>query len=53
MLLFDPNDPSSFAKVHAVGEKMALKAIELNGTCTGEHGIGLGMEPDSFYDSDL
>ncbi|XP_022652789.1 probable D-lactate dehydrogenase, mitochondrial isoform X2 [Varroa destructor] len=44
MLLFDPNDPSSFAKVHAVGEKMALKAIELNGTCTGEHGIGLGKK---------
>lgn len=43
MLLFDPNDPASFEKVHAIGERMALKAIELDGTCTGEHGIGLGM----------
>lgn len=42
MLLFDPNDPSSFEKAHAVGERMALRAIELDGTCTGEHGIGLG-----------
>lgn len=42
MLLFDPNDPASFKAVHDLGERMALKAIELDGTCTGEHGIGLG-----------
>ncbi|OQR77300.1 putative D-lactate dehydrogenase [Tropilaelaps mercedesae] len=44
MLLFDPNDPSSFAKVKALGDRMALRAIELDGTCTGEHGIGLGKK---------
>lgn len=42
MLLFDPEDPASFKAVHDLGERMAMKAIELDGTCTGEHGIGLG-----------
>ncbi|XP_018496691.1 probable D-lactate dehydrogenase, mitochondrial [Galendromus occidentalis] len=44
MLLFDPKDPASFQVVHELGERMALKAIELDGTCTGEHGVGLGKK---------
>jgi len=44
MLLFDPADPVSFEKVQSLGKRMALKAIELDGTCTGEHGIGLGKK---------
>ena len=48
MLLFDPEDLASFKAVHDLGERMALKAIELDGTCTGEHGIGLGESALSF-----
>lgn len=38
----DLNDKEELHKVHEVSEKMALMSLEMNGTCTGEHGIGLG-----------
>ena len=57
MLLFDPEDPEEFKTCKKVADRMARLAIELggeifpdkpkfdllfSGTCTGEHGIGLG-----------
>jgi D-lactate dehydrogenase (cytochrome) len=41
-ILFDPNDPAELGRVKAFGERLALRAIELDGTCTGEHGVGQG-----------
>ncbi|XP_062593029.1 probable D-lactate dehydrogenase, mitochondrial isoform X2 [Saccostrea cucullata] len=38
----DQNNPDEVKIVHDVSVKMALLAQELDGTCTGEHGIGLG-----------
>lgn len=38
----DQSNPDEVKTVHDVSDKMALLAQELNGTCTGEHGIGLG-----------
>ncbi|KAK3085218.1 hypothetical protein FSP39_000122 [Pinctada imbricata] len=38
----DQSDPEDVKKVHDVSHKMALLAQELDGTCTGEHGIGMG-----------
>jgi D-lactate dehydrogenase (cytochrome) len=32
----------SFAKVKEVNRLIVLKAIELGGTSTGEHGVGIG-----------
>ena len=36
-------DANEFNHVKAA-EELALKAIQLGGTCTGEHGIGLGKK---------
>lgn len=35
-------DPETFSKVKAVNGAIVLKAIELGGTATGEHGVGIG-----------
>ena len=39
--LIDPNDPVEVDTVERLSHEMVLRAIELGGTCTGEHGIGL------------
>lgn len=39
--LIDPNDPAEAATVERLSEQMVRRALELEGTCTGEHGIGL------------
>ena len=38
----DLNDPVEVAKVEAVAERMVLRALEMDGTCSGEHGVGQG-----------
>jgi D-lactate dehydrogenase (cytochrome) len=40
-IIFDGNDAEERAKADALAERVALRAIRLGGTCTGEHGIGL------------
>lgn len=35
-------DDEEFAKVEGIVHRMVVKAQQLGGTCTGEHGIGLG-----------
>ncbi|TQR18326.1 FAD-binding oxidoreductase [Psychrobacillus soli] len=42
LVMYDPNDPVEVEKAEHTNEQIALKAIELGGTCTGEHGVGLG-----------
>ncbi|KAL3171811.1 hypothetical protein MRX96_001452 [Rhipicephalus microplus] len=42
MMLFDPQDPKDTANIFDVAHKLASRALDLNGTCTGEHGIGIG-----------
>ena len=39
--LIDPNDPHEMATVERLSELMVQRALRLEGTCTGEHGIGL------------
>ena len=42
MLLIDPDDPKDRSAAEAVYERIVDRAIAVGGTCTGEHGIGLG-----------
>jgi D-lactate dehydrogenase (cytochrome) len=43
--LMDPNDAAECAAVEALNVKMVQRALRLDGTCTGEHGIGLHKMP--------
>jgi len=45
IIMFDPNDPVEIQQAKALATNMAIRAIELGGTCTGEHGIGIGKIP--------
>jgi D-lactate dehydrogenase (cytochrome) len=42
VLVFDKQNPQEVAKVTEVNEKIVQFALERGGTCTGEHGIGIG-----------
>jgi D-lactate dehydrogenase (cytochrome) len=41
-VLMKPDDPDYLAKVEAVNDRMVTRALAAGGTCTGEHGIGVG-----------
>jgi D-lactate dehydrogenase (cytochrome) len=40
--LVDMNDPDEVRRAKIFSERMAERALTLDGTCTGEHGIGQG-----------
>lgn len=40
----DPAKPAELAEVEALNERLVLRALAMGGTCTGEHGIGLGKQ---------
>jgi D-lactate dehydrogenase (cytochrome) len=40
--VIDPDDPDEMARAKALNERMVMRALEMGGTCTGEHGIGYG-----------
>ena len=42
--LIDPDKPSEYELVQELSEKMVQRAIRMGGTCTGEHGVGLGKQ---------
>lgn len=44
LLLVDANDPEEKATAEALISRLARRAIEMEGTCTGEHGIGQGKQ---------
>ncbi len=41
-VLFDGEDHKEIECVKAFCERLALRAIAMDGTCTGEHGVGQG-----------
>jgi D-lactate dehydrogenase (cytochrome) len=43
--LIDPHDAAEWATVERLGVQMVQRALRLEGTCTGEHGIGLHKMP--------
>ena len=40
--LYDLNDPQSLKKVTKLNEELIKYAISIEGTVTGEHGLGIG-----------
>ena len=44
VILFAPDDDDDFRSANALAEKINLLAIELSGTVSGEHGIGIGKQ---------
>ncbi|KAE8295823.1 putative D-lactate dehydrogenase, mitochondrial [Larimichthys crocea] len=42
LMVVDPDDPEELHRVHLFTERLARRALAMDGTCTGEHGVGLG-----------
>jgi glycolate oxidase len=41
LIMFDANDPASFAKAEAFGADILRLCVEVGGCLTGEHGVGI------------
>ena len=44
IMLCDPNNEKEIQKLKEFNDRLVKRAISLGGTCTGEHGIGLGKK---------
>lgn len=44
LFLMDPADAGEIARISAVNGRMIDRALAVGGTCTGEHGIGVGKK---------
>jgi D-lactate dehydrogenase (cytochrome) len=42
LLLADPDDPADMERAKQFSNRLVERAVNMDGTCTGEHGIGLG-----------
>jgi D-lactate dehydrogenase (cytochrome) len=45
VFMIDPNRPEELAEAHRLNERMVTRALAMEGTCTGEHGVGYGKMP--------
>ncbi|HEY6508953.1 MAG TPA: FAD-linked oxidase C-terminal domain-containing protein [Vicinamibacterales bacterium] len=43
-IIIDPNDAAEYETVKAFNARLVRRAIAMGGTCTGEHGVGLGKK---------
>lgn len=41
-LVVDPDNPAELEEAEGINERVVKRAIRLDGTCTGEHGVGSG-----------
>lgn len=44
LLMIDSNNPDQVKAAHTYNEKLVMHAINNGGTCTGEHGVGIGKQ---------
>jgi len=44
-VLLDPGDPAELERAMAFHDRLVRRAIDHDGTCTGEHGVGSGKAP--------
>lgn len=42
VMVLDPDDPEELAEADRINQRLVARALEMGGTCTGEHGIGYG-----------
>jgi D-lactate dehydrogenase (cytochrome) len=42
MVLFDPNEPEAIERAWEMDRRIVARGLALGGTCSGEHGVGLG-----------
>src|SRR5579875_527703 len=42
VFMIDPNRPEEIAEASRLNERMVMRALAMEGTCTGEHGVGYG-----------
>jgi D-lactate dehydrogenase (cytochrome) len=40
--MLNPNEPRDMAEAERLNQRIVYRALSLDGTCTGEHGIGYG-----------
>ena len=41
LMLIDPHNPAEVANAEGVNSRMVTRALAMDGTCTGEHGVGM------------
>jgi len=41
LMLLDPDNPDEWAESEQLNQRLVARAIAMQGTCTGEHGVGL------------
>ncbi len=41
LMLIDPHDPAEVEQAEDVNRRMVTRALAMDGTCTGEHGVGM------------
>jgi D-lactate dehydrogenase (cytochrome) len=42
VIVGDPKDHAGWQQIEEINDRIVTRAVELGGTCTGEHGIGIG-----------
>jgi D-lactate dehydrogenase (cytochrome) len=42
IFMLDPHDPQEFGTISLLNERMVERALRFGGTCSGEHGVGIG-----------
>jgi D-lactate dehydrogenase (cytochrome) len=42
IIMLDPDDPKELATITAFSERLVERSLRLGGTCSGEHGVGIG-----------
>jgi D-lactate dehydrogenase (cytochrome) len=42
LYILNPNDPAELEAARELNEQLVMRALRLEGTCTGEHGVGYG-----------
>jgi D-lactate dehydrogenase (cytochrome) len=45
LYLVDPDSPEEMAEARRLNERLITRALDMGGTCSGEHGVGVGKMP--------